>query len=465
MTNCFRHARMCFALLVLCSGSFLSADEATFTSNRRTPFVQHIERACQSTVNIHTEKRQKSLDVVFSTGKPQKVNGMGTGIVVDERGYIVTNFHVVEDAEMLKVTLSDHSTYYARVIDSDAHEDLAIIKIDANRSLPVMPMGTSSDLYLAEDVVAIGNPFGYEDSISRGIISSRSRDVDVTDTQSYRNLIQTDAAINPGNSGGPLINADGELIGINVAIRAQAQRIGFAIQVDDARRVIAQLMSIERHDNHFHGLITSDVKQGRKRELVVQSVQAGSPAEAAGIQIGDVIAKSGEYSVVDRVDLERSFLGRRAEEEVSLQVVRAGEKKDLTLKVANLGPQQRTPGRQMLPAMNNSIASTIPQNATDLSWKVLGVKLAPVATNDVSLQGQPYRGGMRIIDVQENSPAAANGLKSGDILVGLHVYETVKKENVDYVLSQSPSITPLKFYIVRGGETLFGNFETMLSSR
>ncbi len=461
---------MCIALIAVASVANVRAEEGAFVSHRRTAFVQHVERAVESTVNIHTEKRQKSLDVVFSAGKGQKINGMGTGIVVDERGYIVTNFHVVEDAEVLKVTLSDHSFYYAKVVDTDPREDLAVIKIEANRPLKVMPLGTSSDIFLGEDVVAIGNPFGYENSISRGIVSAKLRDVDVTEQQSYRNLIQTDAAINPGNSGGPLINADGELIAINVAIRAQAQRIGFAIQVDDARRVIAQLMSVERRDNHQHGLITSDVKNGRERQLVVQSIVPGSAAETAGIKTGDVVVKSGEFVIVDRVDLERSLLGRRTGEDVSVAIRRTGQEQTVILRMTPLVPQQRSPGRQSLPALATPVASTIPastipSNTADLCWKSLGLKLAPIPQGDLALNGQPYRGGMRVTDVLNHSPAAQNGLKSGDVLVGLHVYETITQENVDYVLLQSPSIAPLKFYIVRGGETLFGNFETQLSSR
>ncbi|MCA8992048.1 MAG: trypsin-like peptidase domain-containing protein [Planctomycetaceae bacterium] len=457
---------MCLLLTCLLGSPALFADEASFVSNRRSPFVQHVERASESTVNIHTEKRQKSLDVVFSTGQGQKINGMGTGIVIDERGYIVTNFHVVEDAEVLKVTLSDGSFYYAKVIDTDPAEDLAIIKIDSPRKLKVMPMGTSSDLFLGEDVVAIGNPFGYENSISRGVISNRSRDVDVTDHQSYRNLIQTDAAINPGNSGGPLINADGELIGINVAIRAKAQRIGFAIQVDDARRIIANLLSIERRDQHHHGLVLRDEKNGRNRRLIVQAVVPGSPSEEAGIEPGDVVVKANDVNIVDRVDLERSLLGQRTGAKVPVLVNRDGKEVSVNLEMTLLPPSRRSPGHQRLPSLAAPVAQVAEQSTSnDLCWKSLGLKLVPVERGDASLNGQPYRGGMRVVDVLGESPAARNGLKNGDVLVGLHVYETVTQENVDYVLTQSPSIAPLKFYIVRGGETLFGSFETQLSSR
>ena len=147
---------------------------------------------------------------------------MGTGIIIDERGYIVTNQHVIAGVDSLRVTLYDGSTFTAEPISYDVKHDLAIIKIEASRPLPVIPLGTSSDLRLGESVIAIGNAFGYEHTVTAGIISSLSRDVEVNEHQSYKNLLQTDASINPGNSGGPLLNLDGEVIGINVAIRAGA---------------------------------------------------------------------------------------------------------------------------------------------------------------------------------------------------------------------------------------------------
>ena len=146
------------------------------------------------------------------------------------------------------------------MISEDPVRDLALLKIQATAPLTVMPMGTSSDLMLGETVFAVGNAFGYENTITLGIVSALHRDVEVNDTQSYKNLIQTDAAINPGNSGGPLINVNGEIVGINVAIRAGAQKIGFAIPIDDARRVIADLMKIEYFDGTYHGLVGRDVK-------------------------------------------------------------------------------------------------------------------------------------------------------------------------------------------------------------
>src|SRR5262249_10808566 len=158
-----------------------------------------------------------------------RVNGMGTGIIIDPRGYIVTNQHVIEDVSVLRIRLADGSTYIASVFARSPEMDLAIIKIDAREPLPIVLLGTATDLMLGETVIAIGNAFGYEHTVSVGVVSALKRDVSLNKDMSYKSLIQTDASINPGNSGGPLLNVHGELVGVNVAIRAGAQNIGFAI--------------------------------------------------------------------------------------------------------------------------------------------------------------------------------------------------------------------------------------------
>lgn len=452
------------------SASAVSAAPATghASKNRLSPFVQQVQQICPSTVNIHTEKRQK-LDVVLnlSPSKGSRINGMGTGVILDERGYIVTNHHVVQDVETLRVTLWNKETYDAYVIRSDKHSDLAIIKITPRTPLPVAPFGTSSDLMLGEDVYAIGNAYGWEHSVTRGIVSALKRDVEVNEEQSYKNLIQTDAAINPGNSGGPLLNSDGEIVGINVAIRAGAQRIGFAIPIDDARLVVAKLLSVEAMDSHYHGLSTTDEKHGAERKLIVRSVLPNSPAAEAGLLAGDVIVKAGAVDVVDGVDLERALLGRPVGDKVEFLVRRNAETTSKELAVASLSPERANAVRTQLHAggavASNEVrvaekpASTA---ASDRTWEVLGVKLEKLPTGDKTLTGQQYRGGMRVTDVRPQSPAATNGIRRGDVLVGLHVWETIDRDNVDFVLNHPDfrTINPIKFYIVRGGETLFGHF-------
>lgn len=464
MTKCLSQTQFSLVLMIVALTSTLRAEESTFQSLRDTTRTRVVAEALKSSVNIHTEKRQKSLDVVFSAGKSSKINGMGTGIVIDDRGYIATNYHVVQDVERLRITTFDGMEYDGRVLAYDSRLDLAVIKIDPESNLQVASIGSSSDLMLGEDVIAIGNAYGYESTVTRGIISHKSRDVEVNEEQSYENLIQIDAAINPGNSGGPLINADGEVIGINVAIRAGAQRIGFAIPIDDARKTIARLINIERHHQTYHGIRSVDMKNGRDRKLVVQSTVANSPAAAAGLAQGDIILKSGDVDIVDGADLERSLFGKKAGEKVEVIVRREDEEKTLTLEVAALAGSKATAGQQAIASSRPSTPQT--KSVSERTWSFFGMRLQQLPT-EISLVGQPYRGGLQVSEVRPNGPAFNKGIRKGDILVGLHIWETTNDENVEYVLNhpQLRTLGPLKFYIVRNGETLFGHFPQLVSQR
>ncbi|MEM7812004.1 MAG: trypsin-like peptidase domain-containing protein [Planctomycetota bacterium] len=431
----------------------------TFAANaddpRLTPLVRAVQRVRASVVDIHSEKTAYDEGSVFSPRAGRKVNGMGTGIVVDPRGYVVTNHHVVQDVESLRTTLYDGSTHTARVISSDPAKDLAIIKIDPDFDLDVMPLGTSSDLLLGETVIAVGNAFGYEGTVTAGIVSSLSRDVEVNETQSYEDLIQTDAAINPGNSGGPLLNLRGEVIGINVAIRAGAQRIGFAIPIDDAREVISRLLSVERIDGLEHGLEVEDRKSPEIKEAIVKAVRPGSPAADAAFEVGDVIVEAGDVSVVDGVDFERALIGHKTEAVRSVTVRRGEELVELELKLAR--------AKRPTSVASNTTRPRLPSQAEPAdggsipgAWIRLGVRLTPAASSSVA--GTRYRGGMRVTAVRPGSPAARRNIRKGDVLVGLHIWETINAENVSYVLGHPrlSSFNPLTFYIVRGRETYHG---------
>ncbi|MFN0055619.1 MAG: trypsin-like peptidase domain-containing protein [Planctomycetales bacterium] len=457
---------LCLEMSSLAGQAAHAASEA-----RESPQVRAIRRAKAAVVNIHSERTSRDRDRDrdrdgLSEGGGRKINGMGTGIVIDERGYIVTNQHVIADVDSLRVTLYDGSTFNAIVTSYDIKHDLAIIKINPSRPLPVIPLGTSSDVMLGETVLAVGNPFGYEHSVSQGIISSLSRDVEVNDHQSYKNLLQTDASINPGNSGGPLLNLDGEVIGINVAIRAGAQRIGFAIPIDDARRFIANLLDIRKLDETFHGLIAHDVKSPESKRLVVDAAEPNSPAAVAGFLPGDVVTRVGNLSVNDKADLERAFHGQAAGAPVDVVIDRNGSPATLTVQLARVDPTQiagppakplagrqvkSIPGRPRLVA-DDALASK--------SWNLLGVKLDKASPAQLESFRSRYRGGMKVLDVRPSSPASRHGIRRGDILVGLDKWETVKHEDIQYILNQTRTTdgdAPLKFYVVRGQEVLFGN--------
>ena len=290
-----KHARSRFvrclglvALLATCSSPLLSTT-AYASELRRSAVVRAVQTARKSVVNIHGQKTlNSSYDEFGHVESPKRVNGMGTGVVVDPRGYIVTNHHVVQGVRRIEVTLWNGKNTVATLIAYDPKTDLAVIKINVSDELPVITLGKSSDLMPGEDVIAVGNAFGYEHTVTRGIISALKRTVQVSDSQQYEDLIQTDASINPGNSGGPLLNIDGEMIGLNVAVRAGAQGIGFAIPVDKVLDVAGELLTIEKVDHHWHGLHAAGTSNGQPGTQVTR-VYAGSPAADSGLQRGDVI--------------------------------------------------------------------------------------------------------------------------------------------------------------------------------
>ncbi|MDA0591577.1 MAG: trypsin-like peptidase domain-containing protein [Planctomycetota bacterium] len=429
--------------------TFIALAASAEASVRETPVVRAIRRAQAAVANIHSEKTADDGNSLFAVDRARKVNGMGTGVIIDERGYIVTNHHVVDGVDSLRVTTSDGSAYTAQVVSYDRKRDLAIIKINATRPLQVVPLGTSSDLMLGETVIAVGNAYGYENSMTQGIISALSRDVEVNEKQAYRNLIQTDASINPGNSGGPLINLEGEIIGINVAIRAGAQRIGFAIPIDDARDAIASLLNVEKLSHTWHGLKSTDVKNGPVRKLVAGATVTDSPAARAGLQPGDVILTAGSVQTIDGADFERACLGRKPGETIALRVERGGKITNLNM---TLAPVEEKAGGSFPTETLASRSNTIRD-----SWNLFGVRLSTLQRKD-ELAGTKFRGGLLVTQVDAQSVAARNGIREGDILVGLDKWETISSQNVQYVLENEKlwESSPLTFYVQRGRETLFG---------
>jgi serine protease Do len=414
------------------------------SQRRLTPVVRAVREARPAVVNIQGQKLVAGFDQPGGgSDAPHQVNGMGTGIVIDERGYILTNYHVVAEVRRIEVTLDDHRSFVAEMLARDTDTDLAVIKIRAPEPLRVIRIGTSSDLMDGESVIALGNAFGYEHTVTRGIISALDRDVQVSETQSYDDLIQTDASINPGNSGGPLLNIDGEMIGVNVAVRAGAQGIGFAIPVDTAMRVAAELMSVERLENKWHGLVTREADD--EQSLQVTKVEKASPAAKCGLQSGDEILRVGSLNTVRPLDLERAMIDCQNGDSVPVDVRRDG--RTLTMRLS-LAPCPADIAARKNIDRNDSVA-----------WKVFGLDLVEESRATFQKRSSRYRGGMRVAGVRPDSPAALEGILPGDILVGMHRWETASNEDIDYIISR-PNLAEmgeLKFYVLRGKSTLFGH--------
>lgn len=426
-----------------------AGEPLTRTGARKTAVVSAIARVKGAVVNIHSERNAGGGDAFAPPTARKPMNGMGTGIIIDARGYIVTNQHVVDDVTALRIRLADGSTQNAVVVARHPELDLALIKIDPTTPLPVMPIGTASDLMVGETVIAVGNAYGYEHTVSVGVVSAIKRDVSLNDTMSYKSLIQTDASINPGNSGGPLVNINGELVGVNVAIRAGAQGIGFAIPVDHMVKSVSDMLRARRRNSTYDGLACRDVLQqssdGLVRKVVVDRIDSSSPAETSGITSGDVILQVGDIKVACGIDVERGLMDRKAGEKVTILVKRGNEEKNLKIAMASGDRQLR------------------PVAASDAVWQKLGVQFTPVNGETVSRVNNQLHGGLEVTSINANGAAAKAGLKKGDVLVGLHTWETVTVENVNYVLNHPDLATfnPVPFFIVRGGQIRKGQIPVL----
>lgn len=426
---------------------------ASAESLRRSAIVQAVETVRPSVVNI-TGQKLVPRDDQYSNEK-KRVNGMGTGVVVDSRGYILTNYHVVEGVRRIRVTLAGGQAYIARLVAHDPTTDLAIIKIPISFHMQVVKVGSSRDIMTGETVIAVGNAYGYEHTVTTGIVSAQHRNVQVNEVQSYKDLIQTDASINPGNSGGPLLNIDGRMIGINVAVRVGAQGIGFAIPVDQGMQVAARLMSVERISGVWHGVIHEDEIVENRQQVVVRQIQPGSPAEKAGLRKGDVIRQVAGKQVGRGLDVECALIGTLAGDSVEFAVNRDNQPVDLQVGIASKGKRAPTtkPAKKRM-----SLEDTAVHTPT---WDVLGVRVEEVTEGQISKFTDRFRGGLRVLSLKPSGLAAASGIQEQDILVGMHVWETITKSNLQFVLDEADlsKTEAIPFYVVRNKKTLSGNFQ------
>jgi serine protease Do len=317
---------------------------------RETPVVAVYRRTHNTVVNISGEQTvsrragpQFDWPQAFDLWGPrvqQQVAILGSGFVVHEDGFIVTNAHVVENVKRIKVVFSDGRESQARVISTDTSKDLAVLRIDAGGKLPFVELGRSDDLMIGETVIAIGNPYGYSNTVTSGVISAVGRDIQVSEGFWLRGLIQTDAPINPGNSGGPLLNVNGQLIGITTAIRAEAQNIGFAIPVDMLVDNVSQMLMPEKLRRVRLGLtIGRMMTAGPFRGLVVGNVSKGSPADDRKLVAGDLILEIDGHKPCSIVDFYIRMIDKEVGQPIRLSYVRPSEK----------NPRSRTVELAMLP--------------------------------------------------------------------------------------------------------------------
>jgi serine protease Do len=329
-----------------------------YAADRRTPIVLAVGRVAPAVVNVSAESvsqqrvtpfgnfpRDPFFDRFFEDfnlpnfRRQVTSTSLGSGFLVDGEGHVLTNAHVVANAQKIRVMLVDKRSFPAKLVASDPASDLAVLKVAASAGrLPQAAMGTSADLMVGETVIAIGNPFGLSHSVTTGVVSSTRRSLR-TQGREFRDFIQTDASINPGNSGGPLVNINGEVVGVNTAIVQEAQGIGFAIPVDKARRILGDLLKFGRVHGAWVGVEVQDITPELARSLgtgdrpgvVVTEVAPGSPGASAGLERGDVIFSLGGRQVEDTGSFEAAVSEAAPAGALALKGLRAGKPLDASL--------------------------------------------------------------------------------------------------------------------------------------
>jgi serine protease Do len=381
----------------------------------------------------------------FFQGQPQtprKERSLGSGFVISADGYILTNDHVVDGADEIKVRLSDGRNFTATVKGLDPKLDLALLKIEAGDKLPVARLGDSGALKVGEWVMAIGNPFGLEQTVTVGIVSAKGRVIGAGPSADY---IQTDASINPGNSGGPLFNTAGEVVGINTAIVASGQGIGFAIPINAAKSILTQLKETGHVSRGWLGvsvqLVTEDLAESfglkEPKGALVAEVIADSPAEKAGIKRGDIILTFDGHEVDAINDLPRLVAATPAGKEVRLSVFRNGKTIEVTATVGKLQEEREE------------------TETAGASSDRLGLNVADVTPEVAQRYGLQAGKGALITGVDPAGPAAASNLHPGDLILEVNGRETRSATAFRAEVEKTKPGEVLRLLIQRGDALLY----------
>lgn len=408
---------------------------ASVSAVRRTPVVMVAHNVLPSVVNIQSESviRQRQVDPFFDPfgffgggERAYTAQSLGSGFVWSSDGIIVTNNHVVEGASKITVNFQDGSNHTAKLVGVDPDSDVAVLRVDDAKGLPAAPVGTSSDLMIGETVVAVGNPFGLSGTVTTGVVSALGRSVPSKEEgRTFTDFIQTDASINPGNSGGPLLNIEGKVIGINTAIIAQAQGIGFAIPVDRARKVIQDILRFGQVHSAWIGAVTETVTAEEAKRLGLKSAKgalvarifAGSPAEAAGLKAGDVITAVGNRPVDSREAFSTYTATAAPGQPVALTISRGNSTTHATVR-----------------------AGDVPTN--------LGLRiLADVAGLHVQAGGRQ----LVVSDVSRNSRAARIGITPGDAIVGVGGVEVTSVKQLNDEVAKAVEHSAFILDVAHGG--------------
>ncbi len=424
-------------------------------------WVELAKRLKPAVVNISTKRMEQGMSELqgpmdpddpfqqffkqFFGNQHHLVRSLGSGFIINGGGYILTNNHVIDGATEIHVKLADGRDLSAKVVGRDPKTDRALVKIDA-AGLPIIPLGDSSALPVGAPVMAIGNPFGLEQTVTTGIVSATGR---VIGEGPYDNFIQTDASINPGNSGGPLINSQGQAIGVNTAIFSRtggSVGIGFAIPVDTAKPVVTQLAQTGHVERGWLGVAIQSLTPGLAKSFglpdtrgaLVASVMDGSPAQKAGLKRGDVITEYNGRRVAQSGDLPMAVAETPIGREVPVTVLRDGKTMTLTAKIARLEePEQKLVAQA---GGGKSALGLTAESLTPAVARQLGVS----ETHGVVVKG-----------VTEDSPAANAGIQPGDVIVEADHHPVVSVTELRRAVEHHAKGTPLLVLVHRNGSSLY----------
>ncbi|MCU0597536.1 MAG: trypsin-like peptidase domain-containing protein, partial [Desulfobacterota bacterium] len=351
-------------------------------------------------------------------------------IIDGEKGYVVTNHHVVARATEIKVITSNQKEYKGRSMGSDPRSDLAVIKIDTKERLPEAKLGDSEDLMIGESVIAIGNPFGLTHTVTTGVVSALDRSVRAED-RVYRHFIQTDASINPGNSGGPLLNIDGDVIGINTAIYQKAQGIGFAIPINKTKRIVKELLRAGEVQPPWLGLDLQELTPDLKRHfalsdgsgVLVSDVFEGGPADRAGVKRGDIVLAMGKSAVATLSDYQDALAEYTTGDRLTLKIFRRGKEVSIALQPASFPPEL----------------------ALETVYRRLGINVGEARKGNAQ-----QRSGVSVEEVKKDSEAARIGLKPGDLIAQVNDLAIASLEDFKKAISQYHHLISLNLVVRRG---------------
>lgn len=377
----------------------------------------------------------------FGNQEPKEFQrkGLGSGFIINKEGYIITNNHVVQKAKDITVILYNKKQYPAKVIGTDPKIDIALIKINAEDDLPVAPLGDSDRLKEGESVIAIGNPFGLSETVTSGIVSAKGR---VIGAGPYDDFIQTDASINPGNSGGPLFNFHGEVVGINAAIVAAAQGIGFAVPINVAKEVLLQLKESGKVTRGWLGVSIQEITPELARSFglkdesgaLVSDVVPGSPADTAGLKRGDIITNFNGKMIKDYHELPRIVASLSPGEKVVMKVMRNGNEVTISAMVAELKEEETgKPAEEVQKQLGMSMQTVTPEIAREL-----GMKKAE---------------GVVVTNVEQGSLAAESGILRGDVILEVDRKTANNVQEVTEAMQKADK--SILFLLYRNGSTFY----------